>query len=69
MVAPANAVKLSEKELESVAGLYGIPYRKSRRVYVKDAVDVLRAPSNESELAPLGATFLMLGVRNGRDSF
>lgn len=67
MVAPANAVKPSEKELESVAGLYWNPANDNvRRVYVKDGkLMYLRAFANESELAPLGGNrFLMLGVRN-----
>lgn len=66
-VAPPDAVKLSEKELSSVAGLYLNPLNDTvRRVYVKDGKLIyFRAPGNESELAPLGNNrFLMLGVRN-----
>jgi CubicO group peptidase (beta-lactamase class C family) len=66
-VAPADAVKFSQKELLSVAGLYWSPAADTvRRVYVKDGkVMYFRAPGNESELAPLGGNrFLMLGVRN-----
>jgi CubicO group peptidase (beta-lactamase class C family) len=65
--APANVVKVSEKELESVAGLYWNPATDAvRRVYVKEGkLMYSRAPGNESELAPLGANrFAMLGVRN-----
>ena len=67
MVAPADAPKLSEKELSGVAGLYwNLSTDNLRRVYVKDGrLMYLRAPGNESELAPLGGNrFLMLGVRN-----
>jgi CubicO group peptidase (beta-lactamase class C family) len=67
MTAPADAPKLSEKELSGVAGLYWNPSTDNlRRVYVKDGrLMYLRAPGNESELAPLGGNrFLMLGVRN-----
>ncbi|MDT7602362.1 MAG: hypothetical protein QOF61_359 [Acidobacteriota bacterium] len=66
-VAPANAVKLSEKELSGIAGLYLNPATDAvRRVYVKDGkLMYARAPGNESELAPLGDNrFVMLGVRN-----
>lgn len=66
-VAPADAVKLSEKELAGVAGLYWNPSNDTvRRVYVKDGkLMYFRAAGNESELAPLGdKRFLMLGVRN-----
>jgi len=66
-VAPADAVKVSEKELAAVAGLYWNPTTDVvRRVYVKDGrLMYLRSPGNESELAPLGANrFVMLGVRN-----
>lgn len=64
---PPDAVKLPEKELMSVAGLYLNPLNDAvRRVYVKDGkLMYLRAPGNESELAPIGNNrFLMLGVRN-----
>ena len=66
-VAPPDAIKLSEKELSSVAGLYWNPVTDLvRRVYVKDGkLMYLRAAGNESELAPLSNnSFLMLGVRN-----
>ncbi len=65
--APSDGVKLSEKELSAVAGLYWNPAADSvRRVYVKDGkLMYFRAPGNESELAPVGGKrFLMLGVRN-----
>jgi hypothetical protein len=67
MAAPANAPKLSENELSSVAGLFWNPSTDNlRRLYVKDGrLMYLRAPGNVSELAPLGGNrFLMLGVRN-----
>jgi hypothetical protein len=66
-IAPADAVKLSEKELSSVTGLYWNPVTDNvRRVYIKDGkLMYQRAPANESELAALGGNrFLMLGVRN-----
>ena len=66
-VAPPDAVKVSEKELSSVAGLYWNPVADTvRRVYVKDGkLMYFRSPGNENELAPLGDNrFLMLGVRN-----
>jgi CubicO group peptidase (beta-lactamase class C family) len=66
-VAPADTVKVSEKELSSVSGLYLNPVTDTiRRVYVKDGkLMYFRAPGNENELAPLGSNrFLMIGVRN-----
>jgi CubicO group peptidase (beta-lactamase class C family) len=66
-VAPPDAVKASEKELSSVAGLYLNPATDAvRRVYVKDGkLMYFRAAGSENELAPLGDNrFLMLGVRN-----
>jgi CubicO group peptidase (beta-lactamase class C family) len=66
-VAPPNAVKVSERELAGVSGLYWNPAADTvRRVYVKDGrLMYFRAPGNENELAPLGDNrFLMLGVRN-----
>lgn len=65
--APADPVKVSDKELSSVAGLYWNPDRDYlRQVYVKDGrLMYLRTPGNESELAPLGGNrFLMLGATN-----
>jgi CubicO group peptidase (beta-lactamase class C family) len=65
--APPDAVKLSQDELSSLAGLYWNPVSDTvRRVYVKDGKLIYsRAPGNESALAPLGRDrFLMLGVRN-----
>jgi hypothetical protein len=67
VVAPPDAVKVSDKELAGVTGLYWNPLADNvRRVYVKDGkLMYFRAPGNESELAPLGGNrFLMLGVRN-----
>ena len=67
VVPPPNAVKLSEKELSSVAGLYWNPVADNvRQVYVKQGrLMYFRAPGNENELAPLGVNrFLMVGVRN-----
>lgn len=67
MTAPANAPKLSENELSSVAGLFWNPSTDNlRRLYVNNGrLMYLRAPGNESELASLGGNrFLMLGVRN-----
>lgn len=67
MVAPADAPKVSEKELSGVAGLYWNPVADNvRRVYVKDGkLMYFRASGNENELAPLGGNrFLMVGVRN-----
>lgn len=64
---PEGTVKLSEKELSGVAGLYWNPANDAvRRVYVKDGKLLYqRAPGNESELAPLGGgRFLMLGLRS-----
>src|SRR6266480_6331659 len=66
-VAPPEVIKLSEKDLSSVAGLYWNPVADTvRRVYVKDGkLMYFRAPGNESELVPLGNNrFLMLGGRN-----
>jgi hypothetical protein len=66
-VAPANPVKVSAKELASLAGLYVNPVTDVvRRLYVKGGkLFYFRAPGNEVELAPLGSNrFLMLGVRN-----
>jgi len=65
--APPSALKVSEKELASLAGLYWNPVTDVvRRVYVRDGkLMYSRAPGNESELAALGGNrFLMLGVRN-----
>ena len=65
-VAPADAVKLSEKELSGVAGLYWNPANDTvRRICVKDGkLMFYRSPGNENELAPLGDNrFLMLGAR------
>ncbi|HEX8162445.1 MAG TPA: serine hydrolase domain-containing protein [Pyrinomonadaceae bacterium] len=62
-----GAVKVTERELASVAGLYFNPTTDAvRRVYVKDGkLMYARAPGNESELSPLGGgRFVMLGVRN-----
>jgi CubicO group peptidase (beta-lactamase class C family) len=67
ITAPADGIKLSEKELSRVTGLYWNPVADTvRRVYMKDGkVMYFRAPGNESELAPLDRNrFLMLGVRN-----
>ncbi len=67
VIAPPDAVKVPEKELSTVAGLYWNPVADNvRRVYVKDGkLMYFRAAGNESELAPLGGNrFLMLGVRN-----
>jgi len=67
IVAPADKVTVSDKELGSVAGLYLNPVNDLvRRLFVKDGkLFYFRAPGNESELAPLGNNrFLMLGVRN-----
>ncbi|HEX8336250.1 MAG TPA: serine hydrolase domain-containing protein, partial [Pyrinomonadaceae bacterium] len=66
-VTPESTVKLSERELSDVAGLYWNPSNDTvRRVYVKDGrLLYQRAPGNESELAPLGGRrFLMLGLRS-----
>jgi len=71
-VAPADVIKLSEKELSNVAGLYWNAVNDTvRRVYVKDGkLMYLRAPGNENELAPLGNNrFLLLGVRNRVEIF
>src|SRR6185503_5028050 len=65
-VAPAEVIKLSEKELSSVVGLYWNAVNDTvRQVYVKDGkLMYFRARGNESELAPLGNNrFLMLGAR------
>jgi CubicO group peptidase (beta-lactamase class C family) len=67
VVAPASAIKLSEKELASVIGFYLNPATDNiRRIYIKDGkLMFFRATGNENELAPLGGNrFLMLGVRN-----
>jgi CubicO group peptidase (beta-lactamase class C family) len=67
LLTDTNIIKVSEKELSDVAGLYWNPATDNlRRVYVKDGkLMFFRAQGNESELAPLGDNrFLMLGVRN-----
>ena len=60
----AKVIRVTEKELNAVAGFYfNSASNNFRRLYVRDGKLIYSRGSSESELAPLGnSRFLMLGV-------